>query len=351
MFSCLVLQGRVALGNQPGGGDATQFGRRERGAPLSRRRLAESGGLGATRHRRRNHRGTACRAIVERAHARSAAGAATSSGSARHQRPGAAAGPDALTTRPGEHGRIVLDHRGRLVTLDSPPVAAPSRQAAPVNFTLPGPRDRLAVLGRTGSGKTHFAAWALSHSNWPKVPWVIIDYKHDPLIAQIPQIEEIKVDAKIPKHPGLYVTHPLPIQTEQVEQLLWRIWQKGHTGLWVDEGHILPDKGSLQALLSQGRSKSVPVIILSQRPVWLNRFVLSESGYFSVFGMNDKRDRQTIASFLPGIDLEEKLPARYSYYYDVAQDRAFLMKPVPGKDDILNRFVDRNPRHAKVRMI
>ena len=232
--------------------------------------------------------------------------------------------------------------------LDVPPSRA--RLAAPA-FCLPGPRDRLAVLGRTGSGKTHFAAWALSHGNWDKVPWVIIDYKFDPLIAQIPQLEELKVDAKIPKAAGLYVVHPTPSQTAEVEALLWRIWRKGRTGLWVDEGHILPDRGSLQALLSQGRSKAVPVIILSQRPVWLNRFVLSESGYFSVFAMNDKRDRQTIQSFLPGLDLEEKLPARYSYYYDVAGDRAFMMKPVPDRDEILNRFVERNPRHSRMRHI
>jgi hypothetical protein len=218
-------------------------------------------------------------------------------------------------------------------------------------FRLPGARDRLAVLGRTGSGKTHFAAWSLSHGNWDRVPWIVIDYKYDPLIAQIPQLEEIKLSATIPKAPGLYVVHPLPSQTEQTEALLWRIWKKGHTGLWVDEGHILPDKGSLQALLSQGRSKAIPVIILSQRPVWLNRFVLSEAGFFSVFSMNDKRDRQTIQSFLPGLDLEQKLPVRHSYYYDVANDRAFLMKPVPDKDDILNRFVDRNPRHSRMRLV
>jgi len=232
--------------------------------------------------------------------------------------------------------------------------AHPQRRAVPVapsGFRLPGPRDRLAVLGRTGSGKTHFAAWSLSHGNWDKVPWIIIDYKHDPLIKEIPQAKEIGLNDKIPKHSGLYVVHPQPSQTKEVEALLWRIWQKGHTGLWVDEGHILPDKGSLQALLSQGRSKSIPVIILSQRPVWLNRFVLSESGFFSVFSMNDKRDRQTIQSFLPGISLETKLPARHSYYYDVGQDRAYQMQPVPNTDEILTRFVDRNPRQPKWRVV
>lgn len=231
------------------------------------------------------------------------------------------------------------------------PAASPRALAVPAGFRLPGARDRLCVLGRTGSGKTHCAAWVLSHSNWPAIPWIIIDYKRDPLIAQIPQLEELRLGSKLPRLPGLYVVHPRPDQEAEVEALLWDVWRRGRVGLWVDEGHILPDKGALQALLSQGRSKSIPVIILSQRPVWLNRFALSESGFFSVFSMNDKRDRQTIQSFLPEIDLETRLPARHSYWYDVAEDRAFLMRPVPDSDDILNRFVDRNPRHKRWRVV
>jgi DNA helicase HerA-like ATPase len=220
------------------------------------------------------------------------------------------------------------------------------RPAFPEGFRLPGARDRLAIMGRTGSGKTHFANWVLSGQNWPFVPWVIVDYKYDSLIGDIPGLEEIGLDGKIPKHPGLYVVHPRPDEIEEVERFLWKIWERGRTGVYVDEGHILPDKGSLQALLTQGRSKSIPMVILTQRPAWVNRFVFSEADFYSVFHLNDKRDRQTIASFVP-VDLERSLPQRHSHYYDISRDRAFHMLPVPGRPTILDRFERRNPNRSR----
>lgn len=215
---------------------------------------------------------------------------------------------------------------------------------------LPGRRDRLSIMGRTGSGKTHFGVWALSKQNWPSVPWVIIDYKHDELIADLPA-EEIRVTSKLPRKPGLYLVHPRPDEDSAVENLLWRIWEKGRTGVFVDEAHILPDAGGLQAILTQGRSKNIPAIIVSQRPVRVNRFVFSEADFLSTFHLNDKRDRKTVAEFLPA-DLERSpLPARHSWYYEVARDRMWRMRPAPNAAEILDTFDARRPdrvRHRKV---
>jgi hypothetical protein len=240
------------------------------------------------------------------------------------------------------------------LALDDPPstredgVRRASAQAE--GFRLPGPRDRLTIMGRTGSGKTHYAAWILSGQNWPHVPWTIVDYKHDALIGEIPGLEEIRLDGKLPKHPGLYVVHPRPDEIDQVESFLWKIWQQGRTGIYIDEGHMLPDKGAYQSLLTQGRSKSIPAITLTQRPVWINRFALSEADYYSIFHMNDKRDRATIGSFVP-IDLERPLLPRHSWYYDIARNRTYRMLPVPGKGDILDRFDERHPRKTRWRAI
>lgn len=218
-------------------------------------------------------------------------------------------------------------------------------------FRLPGARDRHAIFGRTGTGKTHLAVWALSHQNWDKIPWLIVDYKPDPLIAEIPILQRHRIGAKLPKEPGLYHVHPDPRKGDEVEELLWSVWKRGRIGLYADEGFRLPDREAFQAILQQGRSKGIPVIMLAQRPVWLNRFTLSEAGFFSVFSMNDRRDRKTIESFLPGIDLDRKLPRRHSYYYDVAEDRAFLLGPVPPKAEFMQRFKDRNPRHQRLQVI
>ena len=113
---------------------------------------------------------------------------------------------------------------------------------------------------------------------------------------------------------------------------------------------MLPDRGAYQAILSQGRSRSIPAITLTQRPVWVNRFALSEADYYAIFHMNDRRDRQTIGAFLP-IDLETPLPPRHSWYYDVARDRVFRLLPVPSRDEILDRFQARDPNHTRWRAI
>jgi hypothetical protein len=224
-------------------------------------------------------------------------------------------------------------------------------EPARAEFKLPSATDRMCVLGRTGSGKSHFAVWALSHANWPHVPWLILDYKRDPLIAEIPGLQEYKLGRKLPKAAGLYHVRANPQDNDAVEQFFWSVWKRGHTGLLVDEGHVAPDQGAMQAILSQGRSKRIPFYILSQRPVWLNRFALSEASMFAVFSMNDRRDRQTVATFLPGINLDQKLPPRHSYYYDVARDNAFLMRPVPDKQEFFARFVERAPHHPKWKVL
>lgn len=198
-------------------------------------------------------------------------------------------------------------------------------------------------MGRTGSGKTHFGTWALSRQNWPHIPWTIVDYKRDELIGALPA-EEIRVTSRAPRHPGLYVVRPRPDEADEVEALLWRIWERGRGGLWVDEAHILPDGGGLQAILTQGRSKGIPAIIVTQRPVHVSRFVFSEADFISSFHLNDKRDRQTVQAFMPVDLVRQRLPEQHSWYYDVARDRLARMLPVPPAGEILDTFDARSPR-------
>ncbi len=213
---------------------------------------------------------------------------------------------------------------------------------------LPDHTQRLTIVGRNGSGKSTFGVWALSEgANFDKRPWIIIDYKYEILFrdARVKHlIKEIKPTSSIPKRAGLYIVHPRPDEGEDMEQMLWRIWERGRTGVFVDEGYMLPDHGAFQALLTQGRSKHIPMIILSQRPVEMNRFVFSEANYFSLFNLNDRRDWETVERFTAGIDGKIRLPPYHSWWYDTAQDATFRLAPVPGSDSILRRIAERAPR-------
>lgn len=210
-------------------------------------------------------------------------------------------------------------------------------------FRLPGLTHRTAVLGRTGSGKTRLAAWLLSHAAFDKQPFVVIDYKLEKLFGQCDRIKEIGLK-EVPKHPGVFVIRPLPSDDEAVETWLWKMHQRERCGLYVDEGYGIDAKSeALRAVLTQGRSKQLPVIFISQRPSWISRFVLSEADFFAVFQLNDKFDRQRVGSLVPQdrMDLERTLPPFHSWWYDVGRDNVGIMKPVPNDDDILDRLDSR----------
>jgi hypothetical protein len=214
-------------------------------------------------------------------------------------------------------------------------------------FRLPNSSQRLTIIGRTGSGKSMMGAWVLATSaDIDKRPWLVIDYKYeglfrDPFVKHL--FKEIMPTAAAPKKPGLYIVHPRPDEGAEIEDLLWRVWERGRTGVFVDEGYMLPDKAAFQALLTQGRSKHIPMIICSQRPVAMSRFAFSEADYFSVFKITDDRDWKTVSAFAP-IPSNTTLAEFNSWWYDVAQDKTWRLKPVPHRNIILNSLSARAPR-------
>lgn len=202
--------------------------------------------------------------------------------------------------------------------------------------------QREVIIGRTGSGKTIYGLWRLSYRSFDQMPWIIFDYKGDKAIREI-DAEEIDFRHAPPKRPGLYVARPLPkIDDEQVNGFLWKIWRQGRVGLYFDEGYMIPAKGALEGIMTQGRSLEVPTITLVQRPVWIEKFVFSEADYYTVFNLNRKIDRLKVRE-----EVTDRIPANYrlpsfnSYYYDVGQDTLMRFQPVPDRDVILQQFENR----------
>lgn len=212
---------------------------------------------------------------------------------------------------------------------------------------FPGDKDRHAIIGTTGSGKTQAALWHLSGRDFHVMPWVIYNYKGEESIDAIQGARHIDLD-EMPETPGIYIAHPLPHQTEEVERHMWRIWEQGKIGVYIDEGYMVGRTNpAFRALLTQGRSKYIPMIVLSQRPVWMDTFVFTESQFFQVFRLQHIKDIKRVEEFVPA-NLERRLPEFHSYYYDVGTNKMVIMRPVPPIETILATFRRRLMRQKKV---
>lgn len=207
----------------------------------------------------------------------------------------------------------------------------------------PDDSQRASIVGRTGSGKTVAAAAILLHSNFNRKPYLVYDFKRDSLLAQIGELDGTEhIDTSfVPTKPGIYFVHPHPDDTESVERQMWAIWERENVGVFVDEGYMVCGPGrnnsAFRSLLTQGRSKKIPVITLSQRPVYLDRFVFSEADFFIVFSLTHSGDQKKVMEYVPA-DLTRPLPQYHSYYHDVAKAQTVVLKPFPSGDKLIAGF-------------
>ena len=208
----------------------------------------------------------------------------------------------------------------------------------------PGPDDRLAIVGRTGSGKTQAAIWHLSRANFETQPWVILDYKGDELIYRIERAEPTDFDT-VPQDPGIYILTILPGEEEELSNWFHQVWEQQNVGILVDEGYMIDRNDRwFNACLTQGRSRHIPMIILSQRPVWLSRFVFSEANFLQVFDLTHYKDMDVIEGYIRDDDrkqLETPLEEFHSFYYDVGKRQLETIPPAPRDEKILKAIDDR----------
>lgn len=216
-------------------------------------------------------------------------------------------------------------------------------------LVLPNDSQRCAVFGKTGSGKTQAGVWQLSLRSYTSMPWIIIDFKSDELINRIPYAVHLEDESgspdfsSVPDMAGIYIIHPTPADVENgaLDEFMYLIWARGRCGLFVDECFMVGrNSKSFNAILTQGRSKKIPVIACSQRPAWISNFVFSEADFFQVFWLNFENDRKKVAAFTP-INPDLRPPEYESIWYNVNKDILLELLPVPDAGTILATFEER----------
>lgn len=223
------------------------------------------------------------------------------------------------------------------------------------NIVLPSDSQRIAIMGRTGTGKTVAGVYHLSQRDFSKLPWIMLNFKEDELLNSIPHAIDITLADGVPKKKGLYNLHLESGDGDRggpLEPFLAQIKQRGNIGVYADEGFEIDrlSKG-YRGIQTQGRSLRIPTITLTQRPTWMSRFIISEADFYQVFALNDRRDQETVSEFTPHSMKGLKLPEYHSYYYQVAKNEAVILPPVTAPDKLLDILETKLKPFRKIREI
>ena len=218
---------------------------------------------------------------------------------------------------------------------------------------VPDDTQRLAIIGATGSGKTQAGLWHLSIRNYDVKPWVIYDFKNESLIAEIESMAfTSSLSSPPPSRPGIYVVHALPDEEDAISDHMRRVWEQTNIGVYIDEGYMVGNNNKgFRLLLTQGRSLHIPMITLSQRPVWMDRFVFTESEFIQVFRLQSIQDVKKVGEYVPGYEralAAHPLKKYHSYYYNGTENRLTRLGPVPDREAILDTFYHKLSRLKKV---
>jgi hypothetical protein len=215
-----------------------------------------------------------------------------------------------------------------------------------MKFKLPSLEQRTAVIGMTGSGKSVFGMWLLSLSRYDQQPFIIIDFKHETIVQRIHHAREIGYN-ELPKKPGVYILRPDPDDGDNLEKFLRAVWRRGKTGIMYDETAELPKhfgKGAVHAIQTQGRSKRIPVIACTQRPLGVAPSIFTEANYFACFFLQKPEDVAAFARYTPWNPREivdNPLPQHYCHWYDQPRRWSQILRPCPDEETILETFDQR----------
>lgn len=189
--------------------------------------------------------------------------------------------------------------------------------------------DHVAIIGPTGTGKTHIAlevaeirSYVIVVACKPKDPLISDAMSRGYWLNQDDQLLVEYVDGR-PLHPkiiywpqlGERARRKLPqqavLRAEKAHQkprvgaAIGYVRNEGHWTLVIDEGTWVCRDLNLQrdidSALFQFRSLNSSVIILGQRPSWMGRYVLSSPTHLFLFNTNDGDDRKALGN-VSGVD-------------------------------------------------
>jgi hypothetical protein len=201
------------------------------------------------------------------------------------------------------------------------------------------PGERFVVAGRTGSGKSTLASWFLSRSIQH---WVILNPKHTPFYRQLPDSivhrkfkpRDLLSDARRRKFVVLELAG-VEAEPQFMDGIIaWLHAALRNIGLCADELYTLHASSGragpgLTGWLTRGREYRQSFLGLTQRPVWVSRFVFSEASYLIEMDLTFEEDRETLYEYTGSRYFLARVLGHRWLCYNVQGDTVTLYGPVP----------------------
>lgn len=161
-----------------------------------------------------------------------------------------------------------------------------------------------------------------------KLRWIVLDSKHDPGFDDMGPVDGLISPARFTRYwadkqhlvvrPGLRENDP-KVLDEYIEDIHESY---DNLGVCIDETYqvALGSRAGhgLTGLVTRGRARKQAVILGSQRPAWVPRFVFSEANGIIVMSLTMLEDRKRIYEMTEQKKVLEPVPPRHWLYCDVA---------------------------------
>ncbi len=199
--------------------------------------------------------------------------------------------------------------------------------------------QRFAVCGRSGSGKTYLEKWLMFKST---LKWIVIDSKHDPGFDEMKPNDGLLMPTKVERlwnDRRHVVVRPTARENDvkTLDEYLEELHESfDNFGVCIDETYqvAMTSKAGpgLTGLVTRGRARKQAVILGSQRPAWVPRFVFSEANAIIVMALTMKQDRERIYEMTEQPLVLKPVEPRHWLFCDVAKATVEKFSPVTIKE-------------------
>lgn len=207
------------------------------------------------------------------------------------------------------------------------------------------PGSRAFICGQSGAGKTTFA---MALCEGMPSPLIVLDTKYDPGISawakrlgipiekkRMPDWKQIKHDVVV-RPPPDWITHP--------EDIDWWLGQaftcKYIPSIFIDEGYQAGASSSrmgdgVTGLWTRGRAFGMRLLLGTQRPAWISRFVLTESDVNFIGFLAHPDDRKTLFGTTGAKETLTPVPRHHFLFTKSDGSKAVLLKPLAVKRPVI----------------